>query len=369
MKITVKRTPEKVDLLKQIISPNKETSEGAKEALASLIGQTIDQVLPLMTSSALIYRDFAFDQDSDPSLPLDLFEDVGENYIRVWSQTIAGGLPSNLIHGMGEYKFTTYRLDSAISFLNRYAKDARLDVVAKGIERMAQEIAVKQEKNAWAALLNAAASSVDSAGASNAIAATLAGTFQLDDLNRLITKINRLHDAWQGGTPVTVDRKGVTDFFVSPEIMEDIRAFAYQPMNTRALPDTAESTALGLPDNVRQKFFDNAGVPELYGKAFHQLLELGVGKTYTVLFDNWYTSSSPTFDSSTQDLVLGVDLSSDAFIRPVSLSPTQDIDVSSQVTTMVDDQFSARQEKFGFYSRVEEGRVVLDNKALYSLFV
>lgn len=369
MKITVERTPEKIELLRQIASPNRETSLKAQETTAALIGPVIDQVLPLLTSSALVYRDFSYDQDSDPSLPLDLFEDVGKNYVRVWSQSIAGGMPTNLIHGMGEYKFTTYRLDSAISFKNRYAKDARLDVLAKGIERMAQEIALKQEYNAWATLLNAAATSVDSAGAPNAISATTAGVFQVDDLNRLITKIKRLHDSWNGGTPAFVNRKGVTDFFISPEIMEDIRGFAYQPMNTRGVPDSAESTAVALPDSVRERFFGAAGIPEIYGKTFHELLELGVGKDYTVLFDNFYTGSSPTFNSATQDLVLGADLSSDAFIRPVSLQPTQDIDVSSQVVTMVDDQFSARAEQFGFYTKIEEGRVILDNKALYSLFV
>ena len=368
MKITVARTQEKVDLLKSVVSKDKAVAMKAQESLAALIGSTIDQVLPLLNSSALVYEDFAFDHDSDPSIPLDLFEDVDEGYIKVWSQSIAGGMPTNLIHGMGEYKFTTYRLDSAISFLNRYAKDARLDVLAKGIERMAQEIAVKQEYNAWATLLKAAADGTDNAGNPNTLAATTAGVFQIDDLNRIITKQVRLFDAWNGGTPAKVNRKGVTDFFVSPEIMEDIRAFAYQPMNTRAVPDTAESTALGLPDRVREKFFGNAGVPELYGKAFHELLELGVAKSYGVLFDSFY-SGSPTFDNATQDLVIGADLSAGAFLRPVSLQPTQDIDVSSQVVTMVDDQFLARQEQFGFYTKVEEGRVVLDNKSLFCLFV
>ena len=94
-----------------------------------------------------------------------------------------------------------------------------------------------------------------------------------------------------------------------------------------------------------------------------------MNKSYNVLFDNFYTGGSPTFDSATQELVLGIDLSVDAFLRPVSLQPTNDIDVSSQVVTMVDDQFTARQEQFGYYTKVEEGRVVLDNKALYSLFV
>ena len=156
--------------------------------------------------------------------------------------------------------------------------------------------------------------------------------------------------------------------------MENIRSFAYQPMNTRigaqgdAGSEAGSSTAVPLPDSIREKFFANAGAPELYGKAFHQLLEFGVGKTYTVLYDNFY-SGTPSFNSASQDLVLATDLSADVFLRPVSLQPTQDIDVSSQVVTMVDDQFTARQEQFGFYTKVEEGRVVLDNKALYALHV
>ncbi len=367
-KIKVKRTPERIELLKQIVSSDVAVSDAAKESVAAIIGSALDQVLPLLASSSLIYRDFEFDQDSSPSLPLDLFEDVGENYIKVWTQNIAGGQPTNLIHGMGEYKFSTYRLDSAISFLNRYAKDARLDVLAKGIERMAQEIALKQEKNAYSVLLRAAAEAVDSAGNPHTLSATTAGVFQIHDLNRFITNITRLHTAWNGGTPATLNRAGVTDFFVSPERMQDIRAFAYQPMNTRAVPNTDESTALGLPDSVREKFFGTVGVPELYGKMFHQLLELGVGKSYTTLFDGFY-SGTPTFDSATQDLMLGLDLSVDAFLRPVATAPTQDIDVTSQVVTMVDDQFTKRQDQFGFYTRVEEGRIILDNKAIYSLFV
>ena len=198
-KIKVKKTPERIELLKQVVSSDKNQSEEAKEAVAAIIGSTLNQVLPLLSSSSLIYNDFEFDQDSSPSLPLDLFEDVGEKYLKVWTQNIAGGQPTNLIHGMGEYKFSVYRLDSAISFLNRYAKDARLDVLAKGIERMAQEIAVQQERNAWSVLLRAAAEAVDSAGDPQAISATTAGIFQVDDLNRLITKITRLHESWNGG--------------------------------------------------------------------------------------------------------------------------------------------------------------------------
>ena len=42
-------------------------------------------------------------------------------------------------------KFTTYRLDSAISFDRRYAAQSRLDVVGKSFTRIAQEVLLKQE--------------------------------------------------------------------------------------------------------------------------------------------------------------------------------------------------------------------------------
>lgn len=65
MKITVQRTPEKVELLKAVVAKDKSTAMKAQESLAALIGNTIAQVLPLMNSSALVYRDFAFDHDSE----------------------------------------------------------------------------------------------------------------------------------------------------------------------------------------------------------------------------------------------------------------------------------------------------------------
>ena len=54
-------------------------------------------------------------------------------------------------------KIATFRLDSAVSMGKRYARKARLDVVSKAVERMANEILVKQDRNAWAVVLKALA--------------------------------------------------------------------------------------------------------------------------------------------------------------------------------------------------------------------
>ena len=84
-----------------------------------------------------IFVDSQFDEDDSPSYPLDLYYGEGEGHVTVWSQNMAGGLPTSEVSGMQEVKIATYRLDSAVSFNKRYARRARLDVISKAIERMA----------------------------------------------------------------------------------------------------------------------------------------------------------------------------------------------------------------------------------------
>lgn len=377
MKVKLDKDPDNLELLAKVGSRNKSVSYAAQEILAALVGNIVEQVLEQAATSELIYETHEYAFDTVPSIPLDLFEGTEENHIRVWSQNIAGGLPTNLVHGTDEYRFQTYRLDSAISFLKRYARDGRLDVVAKAMERMSQELLVDMEDNAWAPILSALADSVLADGSNHLIAAHTAGTFQLHDLNKLFTKIARIHTSWNGGTPASLKgKKGLTDLFISPEILENIREFAYQPMNTRGVPNSDESTALGLPDSVRAEFFGKAGVPAIYGVGLHVLNEFGVGKSYNSLFDSFYTASGPqpAFNGASQQLVLGADLSQSAFVRAVASEPTSDFDVDSPaeygtVVVQVDDQFVNRQEQVGWYGRLEEGRVVLDNKALVGVVV
>ena len=365
-----KPTKETIEIFKAVASNDKTKSLQAQEAIASVIGPVIEQVLPILASSAQIFTDFRYDPATNPTLPLDMFEDAGINTVRIWSQATPGGAPSSEVKPVGDYKFDSYRLLSAVSAKKKTARDGQVDMLAKMVERMTQEILRDQELNRWAVLLKAAAEATLSNGDSQLIAATAAGVLQLDDFNRLKTAITRLHDSWTGGTPATIGRKGLTDLYLSPEMMEQIRGFAYQPMNTRGVPDSAESTALGLPDAVRTEIYRSAGAPSIFGVTLHELLEFGVAKAYTVLFDTYYTGTSPTtFANATEELVLGLDLSVDAFIRPVASEVQDELDVASTVQTLVDDQWIARDEKFGFYTKIEEGAVVLDKKATYGLKV
>jgi hypothetical protein len=249
--------------------------------------------------------------------------------------------------------------------MNYYLKNARLDVMTAGMERMINEILVKQERNAWAPILNALAIATTNNN-SHIIDSTGVGYFQLHDLNKLWTYIARLYTSYTGGTPDTVTPPGLTDLFVSPEVLEDIRAFAYNPMNVRGgLTSTGSESTQGnipLPDAIRTQIYNAGGLTEIYNVTIHSMVEFGVKAKYNVLFKSFYTG---TFDSTLDEIVVGFDLTRPVFLRPVVV----DDDSGGQVVVKPDDQFPGRAEKTGFYAKVREGRVILDDRALVGLRV
>jgi hypothetical protein len=122
----------------------------------------------------------------------------------------------------------------------------------------------------------------------------------------------------------------------------------------------------------------------LYGVVLHELLELGNEQKYNKLFasilaGNHGTSGAittipggggGTFDSSTtsghdDELIVGVDLSREAFVRPLA----RNAEGGSTFNVLPDDQFLVRAEKQGFYGYLEEGRVCLDARAVVGIAV
>lgn len=377
MKLKLKNTPEQVELIKAMGSRNGTESREALEAFAAFVGPVVQKVLNETALSSALYTDMAFDEDDSPSIPLDLYYNEDAGLISVWSQNVAGGLPTSTVDvPVQEMKFSTYRLDSAVSFHKRYARKSRLDVVSKAIERMTQEVLIKQERNAWAVVLKAVAEAATkngravARGASGSLSHTVgtettASGFTLNDLNKLVTRMKRVSQSFAGGT--TTEARGVTDLYVSPEIKAAIRAFAYNP-----LYDTSTNGQSILPESVREEIYRGAGTSEIYGITIHELLELGKGQRYNNLFNTYWNDSTTapsgdtdgwygTFSNAGDELLIAVDATRDAFVRPVA----RQAESGGTFTVLPDDQFyAARQDKTGFYGFVEEGRVCLDARAV-----
>ena len=365
MKLKLKNTPEQVELIKAMGSRDATVAREATEAFAAFIGPVVNKVLMQAGTASAVYTDLPYDEDDSPSIPLDLYHDAGEGYVTTWSQTVAGGLPTSTVEGFSEMKIATYRLDAAVSFLKRYARRGRLDVVSKAVEKMSNEVLVKQERNAWAVILKALVEAKTPGVGSNLgvaggqiKATSAAGSFQLEDLNNLLTLVKRINTSYAGGT--TTDTYGLTDLFMSPEGMGQIRELAFNPISA----NTAVNPKEVAPNSVREEIFRNAGAGEIFGVTLHQLVELGVGQKYNTLFASLVAANGGTANTAKQILV-GVDLTKESFIRPVA----RQAESGGTFTVLPDDQFVTRSEKTGFYGFLEEGRVCIDGRAVAGILV
>jgi hypothetical protein len=141
---------------------------------------------------------------------------------------------------------------------------------------------------------------------------------------------------------------------------------AYNPVNTRQA--TSGTTSIPATDTLREQLYSAAGLPSFYGINIIEVLEMGINQRFNRIFDAVRASNSVTLANWSQtddEILIGVDRSRDALIRPVLLEEGS----ANELTVAVDDQFSLRQNKIGYYGRLEEGRVVLDDRALVGLYV
>lgn len=379
MKITLKRTPEQIELIKAMASRNRTVAYDAQVALASFIGPVLAEVINNAPTLSNLFTTLPFNADDNPSIPLDLYFDINdEDYITVYSQSVAGGLPTNqVLPTTSELKVATYSLDSALSFDRKYAAKHRMDVVAKTFTRMAQEVLLKQERTS-ASLVMAALAAASTNSKQHVQKANQAGRFLLADLNELLTLAKRISTSWANGTPAGGARAGLTDILVSPEIVEQIRSMAYNPINTvsgiTASGGTASSVGIPATDEMRSAIYGSAGIPSFYGVSILEFVEMGKGQKFNTIFDTTADStaftkadgtSSGTFDGSTQEILVGIDRSRESLLRVVATDP----DSNSEFTLVADDQFSIRQNKIGYFGSMEEGRMILDNRALVGKIV
>ena len=377
MKITLKRTPEQVELIKAMASRNRTVAYEAQVALAEFIGPVLAEVLNQAPTVSNLFNSLQFDADDNPSIPLDLYYDIAdEDYVRVWSQSHAGGLPSNqVLPTASELKLATYTLDAAVDFDRRYAAKSRMDVVGKTFTRVAQEILLKQERTSATLLMTSLAGAQIKTSPlfedKQIFRTVTADTVLIDDFNKLMTVAKRINTSWVGGTPTTRTR-GITDIICSPEVVGSIRAMAYNPVNTTAVPDTSESTVLAAPEQLRNELYQNAGLDSFMGVNILEFNEMGKSQKFNTIFDTAAGSASyktfagtraNAFDGASDEIIVGVDRTRDSLMRVIATDP----DSNSEMNLIADDQYSVRQNKIGYYGQIEEGRVILDNRVLLGL--
>ncbi len=379
LKIDIKKTPEQVALARQLGSNNKTESLAAAEAIAAVVSQPLLGVIQQAPVFSNFFARQTYGPDEAPTIPLtQLFDTKQPGYFLVWSQTMPGGLATQQMQGANDLIVSVHPLDGSASLDKKFmrAQQPRINEISNALTRLANEVLIKQNLHATNILMGALANSYVDGNPGNTtpanyqiVRSATAGVFQLDDFNTLMTKYRRVTSSWVGGTALGAT-KSLTDLCGSPEWMGQIRSIAYQPQNTRAVPNTDESTVLSAPESVRNKIFESAGLPNLFNVDLHEFNELGVGQIYNNVFAQYATGTyignggvgSATFNSASEQVVMGLNLD---WFDLVNLIQTDE--GGAEWSLSADDQFPTRADKIGWFGKQVAGFCSVDNRGKLGL--
>jgi hypothetical protein len=275
-----------------------------------------------------IFEKMVIEPGSQPEFPLDLLAPGTERDYTAYTNPGHGRIPEK--HVEGDYVMVnTYGITNSIDFLLRYAREARWDIVARAMQVLEAGFVKKINDDGWHTILAAA---VDR----NILvydADAAAGQFT----KRLISLCKTVMRRNGGGNTVTATGR-LTDLYLSPEALEDIRNWGIDQLDEVSRREVYQSASDGAP------------MTRIFGVNLTDLFELGDGQEYQTFFTGDLSGSLGP--SSDVELVVGLDLNArDSFVMPVK-----------REVEIFEDEGLHRQQRQGYYGWAELGFGVLDNR-------
>lgn len=322
-----KPTAEMSALLRKSGSLQPETSRAAVHELASAMTVPMRQGVLYGNIYSILFTPVDFDGKSIIEFPLDFLAPGQEKNHVAYTVPNHGRIPERHIEG-DVVRVSTYEIASSIDWLLKYARDARWDVFDRAMAVLNASFVKKLNDDAFHTVL---ASALDR----NIVvydSLALTGTFT----KRLISLLQQVMRRNNGGNTTSLNRGRLTDIFMSPEALEDIRNWS-----------TAD-----VDEFTRREIFQatDGTINRIFGVNLHDLDEFGVGQMY----QQYYTNDlAGTMGANDQEIVLGMDLASanNNLLMPVR-EPLQ----------IFEDDNLHRQRRAGFYGWTEIGFYNGDNR-------
>jgi hypothetical protein len=318
--------PELTELLIRSGSPNREVALAANAEIAKALELPLRK--GLLSGDILdgIFEPIQLAQNATPEFPLDFLAPGTEKDFVAYTIPNHGYVPER--HVESDYVMVpTYDVGSSIDYLLKYARDARWDVVGRAMEVLEGSFVKKMNDDGWHTVL--------AAGVDRNIVVYDSDANTNQFTKRLVSLMKTVMRRNGGGNSASNNRAILTDLYVSPESMEDIRNWGIDQIDeiTRREIYTAADGTLN----------------RVFGVNLHDLDELGVGQEYQVFYSDILAGALPGGKS---EVVVGLDQSkNDTFIMPVR----------AEVQIFEDDTLH-RQKRAGFYGWAEHGFAVLDNR-------
>jgi hypothetical protein len=318
-----------IDLIQRSGSSEKEVALAAQRELAVALEAPLRKGVLVGDVLDGIFEKIQMAPGSAAEFPLDLLAPGTEADHVAYTNPGHGRIPERAVEG--DYVMVpTYTVGSSIDYLLRYAREARWDVVGRAMQVLEAGFTKKMNDDGWHTLLAAGVDRnvlVYDADAS-------AGQFT----KRLISLLKTVMRRNAGGNSGSLNRGSLTDIYLSPEALEDIRNWGIDQVDEITRRE------------IYQAGDDGAAITRIFGVNLHDMDELGEGQEYQNFYTHQLTGSLGP--SSDKEIVVGLDLSSnDSFIMPIK----QDVQI-------FEDDALHRQQRAGFYGWAEIGFAVLDNR-------
>lgn len=318
----LKKNPEAlVKLWQAAASLDRSESDRPTRELATALEPVLRKGVMSCNTISEIFEAQDYSNCRSVEYPLDFVTPGSENDYTAYVVPDCGLIPHR--HVEGDYVMVpTYTIANSIEWCLKYQRCANWNVMERAMEVMKGGFTKKINDDGWHVIL--------AAGLDRNIVvyddAASAGQFtkRLVSLMKLVMRRNG------GGNSTCLKRGALTDLYVSPEAMEDIRNWNIDQVDEI----TRREIFIGADSN-------NA-LTRIFGVNLHTLDELGVDMEYQLYYEN---DLSGTMPNDKLELVVGLDLANrDSFMMPV----VQELQV-------YEDDCLKRHLKRGFYGTMEIG--------------
>jgi len=269
-----------------------------------------------------------------------------------------GMVPQNYIEAPGEEVYVpTFLLSTSFNWALKYARDGRIDIAERAMRNAARAVVDYEEECAWRVIAPAATSNFPGKGLLGARPAPIveiesssiaSGFLSKELVNQMIIRMKR-------------NRRTLTDLYVSPEDMGDIREWSDSQVD----------------EFTRRDIFVGNGMGNIFGVQLHEVQQLGATGRYNInsadseagifrvhsstgKFNDYKPTVANKVDSdgnlvtAGETQIYGFDLTSnDSLVMPIR-SELQ----------FWDDPSLHRQQQQGFYGWEEVGFAALDPRMM-----
>ena len=317
-------------LIKQAGSQKLEEAMEAQTAIAAELQTPLRAGVIEGSTIGGIFNPTKFDPNARVEYPIDFYRNDNAGEFRAFVVPNQGRIPEFSVDS--DYvTVPTYDIAASIDFLIRYAQEARWDIVGRALEVLETMFVKKLNDDGWHLLLAAAYDRGILVNDDNAAAGQF--TKRLVSLLKLVMRRNG------GGNSASINRAKLTDLFVSPESLEDVRNWGVDQVD----------------DFTRREIFTytDDGAMSIYGVKVHELDELGEGQEYQDYYQNTTAvgASNNGMAATDKEIVIGLDLSKrDSFVMPIR----EEIQIFA-------DPALHRSRRAGFYGWGSQGLAALNN--------